>query len=127
MEVSAINSSTWPRHHTKRCTYIAGNIQVWACEPSVPSHMVELPLSFTNQLEHVPPSATAKLIKEKPSTTLTCNRCNHIHGSRYHSHLKKFLVFQLHQAGKWDKPIRSTSNTSKDGLTPLKSNIVLTP
>ena len=83
-------------------------------------------LQSSLSVEHVPPIATARLIKEIPSKTLTCKRCNHTYGSRYHNHLKNFLVFQLHQAGKWNKPIRGTINSSDGGLIPLKSNIVLT-
>jgi len=78
-------------------------------------------------VEHVSPTATAKLIKESQLTTLTCNQCNHNYGSQYHSHLKKFLVFQLHQAGKYDKPIPGTIVPSERDLVPLKSNIIFTP
>jgi hypothetical protein len=78
-------------------------------------------------VEHVPPTAAAKLIKESQLTTLTCKQCNHTYGSQYHSHLKKFLVFQLHQTGKYEKPIPGTIVPSDGELLPLKSNIVFTP
>ncbi len=78
-------------------------------------------------VEHVPPVATARLIKEKPFKTLTCKQCNHKYGSQYHSHLNKFLIYQLHQGGKYDKPIRGTIATPDNKLVPLNSNIVLTP
>ncbi len=78
-------------------------------------------------IEHVPPTAAARLIKELSLTTLTCKKCNHTYGSQYHSHFKKFLVFQLHQTGKYDKPIPGTITPSDSEFVPMKSNIVLTP
>ncbi len=83
---------------------------------------IESHLSF----EHVPPTASAKLIGETRYKTITCKQCNSTHGSKYHSALKRFLIFQLHQSGKYDGPIRGTITTSNDELKPLKSNIVMT-
>jgi hypothetical protein len=59
-------------------------------------------------IEHVAPVAAARLMRELSSKTLTCTSCNNTYGSRLHSQLKKFLISQLHLAGKYDKPIRGT-------------------
>jgi hypothetical protein len=85
-------------------------------------------IESTLSIEHVPPSATTRLIKEISFKTLTCKRCNHTYGSKYHSQLKNFLIFQLHQNGKYDKPIKGKlRNIPDNDLASLNSNIVLTP
>jgi hypothetical protein len=76
--------------------------------------------------EHVAPLSTAKLIGENTYTTLTCKNCNNTYGSEYHSQLKKFLIFQLHQAGKYEKPIKGHITIPSADILPLKSNIVFT-
>lgn len=77
-------------------------------------------------IEHVPPSSVIKLIDEKYYITLTCKKCNHEYGSKYHSQLNKFLICQLHQNGKYDQPIKGEISIPSAGLVPLKSNISLT-
>ncbi len=66
------------------------------------------PETIKSQLsvEHVPPTATANLIGESKCKTLTCIKCNNTYGSKYHSALKRFLIFQLHQSGKYDGWLR---------------------
>lgn len=78
-------------------------------------------------IEHIPPSSVVKLINEKCCITLTCKKCNHKYGSKYHSQLKKYLICQLHQAGKYYQPIKGEISLLNTNLTPLKSNIILTP
>ncbi len=103
--------------------FIGDNIRCPLCWNSFAPNALQSELS----LEEIPPVATAKLIKEKSLKTLTCKRCNNTYGSQLHSHLKKFLVYQLHQCGKYDKPIQGTITVPDNELIPLTSNIVLTP
>ena len=77
-------------------------------------------------IEHVPPSAAAKLIGEKALKTLTCRDCNNAYGSKYQKDLTNFLRSQLHQHGKYDGAIRGSIKAPDTGI-PLKSNIVWTP
>jgi hypothetical protein len=103
---------------------IEDNIRCPLCWQVFTSRDIESSLS----IEHVPPSATTRLLKEVPLKTLTCKRCNHTYGSKYHSQLKNFLIFQLHQHGKYNKPIKGELRDTRDkGLASLSSNIVFTP
>ncbi|MDV2988842.1 MAG: hypothetical protein P3T54_01595 [Dehalogenimonas sp.] len=77
-------------------------------------------------IEHVPPRATARLIGERSLTTITCARCNNHYGSELQGHLKAFLIFQLHQSGKYEKPLRGTMQMQDPSLVPLRANIVFT-
>lgn len=77
-------------------------------------------------IEHVPPVAAAKLINEEPLRTLTCKGCNNTYGTKYQRDIKHFLICQLHQHGKYDKPIRGIISMPDGNLAPLRSNIVLT-
>lgn len=78
-------------------------------------------------IEHVAPSSVTKLIGENSYETLTCKECNSKYGTKYHGQLKNFLIFQLHQAGKYDKPIKGEISIKDAKLAPLKSNIIFTP
>jgi hypothetical protein len=108
------------------------NIQLLKWEPDIGEN-IHCPLCWQMfniksldsllSIEHIPPSSVVKLINEDYYTTLTCKRCNHTFGSKYHSQLKKFLIFQLNQVGKYDRPIKgkiSYPNSSN----PMKSNII---
>jgi phage FluMu protein Com len=66
-----------------------GNIRCPLCWKLFASSASQAELS----VEHIPPTAAARLIKELPLTTLTCKQCNHTYGSKYHSQLKKYLEF----------------------------------
>lgn len=97
---------------------IGNNIYCPVCWQQFGPEVVESQLS----LEHVPPTSSAKLIRETSMVTLTCNQCNHTYGSRYQNDLKHFLIHQLWQSGKYDGKI--PGEITIPGSSALKCNLI---
>jgi hypothetical protein len=100
---------------------LGANIRCPLCWKQFSQNSLQSDLS----LEHVPPEAVAKLIREKSLTTLTCRDCNNTSGTRYQKDLKLFLRHQLLEFGKYTGPIPGT--VALPGASPLHCNITWTP
>ena len=74
--------------------------------------------------EHVPPTKVAKLVGERPLVTLTCEECNNGFGTKYQDDLKRFVIHQLQNYGKYDKPIRG--QVAIENNEPMSADITLT-
>lgn len=120
------------KYDKKKTLFNRLNAKLIGLDPSIGPN-VKCPLCWQSfsldslSLEHVPPVSTARLIGEETVKTLTCSKCNNTFGTENQNDLKHFLIYQLHQHGKYDRPIRGTITVPSADIPALHSNIVLTP